>query len=404
MYKTGTNFEDMQEMNRALVIRLLRFKKIWSRTEIAQKTGLKKATITNIINDFLKLGLVKETGPLYGKKHRRIIGISLNDENYAVIGMRLSRNFFSVGLFDIAGIKYDYILDKIDPLLGPEIALEKIKATIKNLLKSSSLKKQVVGMGMAIPGPYFSHKGRIALMTEFPGWGEIAFEEEFKSEFDIPIYFEHDANAAAVSEWWYGEDNREIGTLIYIFITEGVGAGIIIDGNVYKGKLGTAGEIGHMTVNIKGPECECGNRGCLENYCSTVALIKETKEKLTKYPKSILHKDCSIEKLFLAFNKGDELAREVIINSAEYLGYGIVNIINSFNPDTVVIGGEIINAGAEFLDILKNNIKQHTLPEIYANTKIKFSFIKEDAVVLGSSAIATEKFFHSLINTKNSRS
>jgi len=389
--KKGTNLLDVQEMNRSLLIKLLRNNNVWTRAGLAKVTGLKRATISNIINDFLDWGLVNETGILYGEKNRRSIGISLSSDKYRVIGVRLSRNFFSIGLFDLAGVEYSYKVEKIDALAGPDIALKKIKKEITNLVEKNRQEKKIIGIGIAIPGPYFRNEGRIVLMTEFPGWDKISIKNELKKAFDIPVYFEHDANAAAIAEWWYGTHSRESGTLIFIFVTEGVGCGIVIDGNLYRGNLGTAGEIGHTTVKADGPKCECGNNGCLEHYCSTIALVREVKNGLINYPQSILNKDYSVNSIFSAFNSGDKLADKVIKEFLKFLGYGIVNVVNSFNPDLVIIGGEIIQGGPKLLEILKNAVKEHLLPEIYNSTILEFSSLKSDEVVLGSSLIAINK-------------
>lgn len=389
--KKGTNLLDVQEMNRSLLIKLLRNNNVWTRAGLAKATGLKRATISNIINDFLDWGLVNETGILYGEKNRRSIGISLSSDKYKVIGVRLSRNFFSIGLFDLAGVEYSYKVEKIDALAGPDIALKKIKKEITNLVEKNRQQNKIIGIGIAIPGPYFRNEGRIVLMTEFPGWDKISIKNELKKAFDIPVYFEHDANAAAIAEWWYGAHSRESGTLIFIFVTEGVGSGIVIDGNLYRGSLGIAGEIGHTTVKVDGPKCECGNNGCLEHYCSTIALLREVKNGLINYPQSILNKDYSVNSIFSAFNSGDKLADKVIKKFLKFLGYGIVNVVNSFNPDLVIIGGEIIQAGPKLLEILKNAVKEHLLPEIYNNTILEFSSLKGDEVVLGAGLIAINK-------------
>jgi len=389
--KKGTNLVDVQEMNRSLLIKLLRSNNVWTRAKLAKATGLKRATISNIINDFLDWGLVIETGILYGEKNRRSIGISFNSDKYRVIGIRLSRNFFSIGFFDLAGVEYSYKLEKIDALAGPDIVLKKIIKEVANLIEKNRQQNKVIGIGIAIPGPYFRNEGRIALMTEFPGWDKISIKNKLKKAFNIPVYFEHDANAAAIAEWWYGTHSRESGTLIFIFVTEGVGSGIVIDGNLYRGNLGIAGEIGHATVKADGPKCECGNNGCLEYYCSTIALLRKVKNELINYPDSILNKDYSLNSIFSAFDSGDELANKVIKEFSKFLGYGIVNVVNSFNPDTIIIGGEIIQGGSKLLEILKNAVKEHLLPEIYNNTILEFSSLESDEVVLGASLIAINK-------------
>ncbi len=388
--KEGTNLRDMQSMNRSLVIRLLRNKQNCSRAKLAKETGLRQATITNIINDFINWGLVVETGIINGEKGRRSIGISLNNKKFRSIGVRLSRNYFSIGLFDLLGTGYSIKEEYIDASAGPDAALKKMKKTINEYIRKNLDKVRILGIGISIPGPYIKSKGRIALMTEFPGWDKILIEGELKLTSKIPIYFEHDANTGALAEWWYGYSRRAKGTLVYILAGEGIGAGIVIDGNLYRGSLGIAGEIGHTSINFNGPVCKCGNRGCLEHYCSTISLVNEAKKELPDYPKSVLNKDLSKSSIFSALKEGDELAEKLVNNATRYLGFGVVNVINTYNPDTIVIGDELTQAGAKVLEIVRNSVRMHTLPDIYKSLHIKLSSLKNDPVLLGASFLALE--------------
>ena len=295
----GINLEEVQELNRALVVRSLRKARLCSRADLAKRTGLKQPTITRIISDFLEWGLVTERGIIEGKKGRRSIGISLNTELYKVIGVRLARKYFTVGLFDMFGSGEVIAQEPIEALEGSGKALGRIRVAVNQLIAASS-QFRILGVGVAIPGPFFRAEGRIALMTELPGWEQIALEQELLSYFRIPVYLEHDAHAAALAEWWLGPHSRETGTIVYVAAGQGVGAGIMIDGRLFRGSLGTAGEIGHMSVDCNGPFCECGNKGCLEHYCSSIALVREIKEAGIDYPESPLTRDFSFPSIVKA--------------------------------------------------------------------------------------------------------
>jgi N-acetylglucosamine repressor len=288
--KEGTNNEDIQEMNRSLLIRLLRQMSVCSRADLAKVTGLKRATITNIISDLMDWGLVKEVGIIDGKNGRRSIGITINSEIYKVIGVRLARKYFSVGLYDIAGKEYLNRTEEIKEPFSPDATLEKIKSIIKEFLEAEGTNK-FIAIGCAIPGPFFRNEGKMALITELPGWERILIQQELQSTFGLPVYLEHDANVGALAEWWLGLNRRKVGTLVYVAAGQGIGAGIVIDGKVYRGSLGIAGEIGHTSIAYDGPKCECGNNGCLTNYSSTLALMREIKKELPNYPQSILNKN-----------------------------------------------------------------------------------------------------------------
>lgn len=389
-HRKGTNLEDVQEMNRSLIIRLMRKMSVCSRADLAKATGLKQATITNIINDLMDWGLVKEVGIIGGEKGRRSIGIALNGEMYKVIGIRLARKYIYVGLYDITGTEYYVKTEKISILSGSAVALKKMKDMIKEVLKDEEGNK-VIGIGVALPGPFIRTEGRIALMTEFPGWENISIREELESEFGLPVYLEHDANAGALAEWWLGSNSIDKGVLVYITAGQGVGAGIIIDGRVLRGSLGIAGEIGHMSIAYDGPKCQCGNRGCLEHYCSTSVLVREAMNELPNYPESVLHKDCSLNSIFEAIKAGDELANKVFLKIARYLGLGIVNVVNAYNPDVIIIGDELSQSGLHLLNIVRKTVEEHVLPSIYKNLRIELSSFSNDPILVGAGALAVDK-------------
>lgn len=387
---SGKNLEDVQEMNRSLVIRLLHRMKLCSRADLAKKTGLKQATITNIISDLIKYGLVYETGIIEGEKGRRSIGISLNSTEYKVIGIRLARKYISIGLFDIGGTLYEVKEVPIDTVFGPEVAFQKMKDLIKDFITRVN-KGTVIGIGLGIPGPFYRSEGRIVLMTEFPGWERILIQDEIQSLFGMPVYVEHDANCGVLAEWWYGPHHRDHVTMIYIAAGQGIGAGVIIDGRLYRGSLGTAGEIGHMSIAYDGSKCQCGNSGCLEMYCSTIVLINEIRKELKNNPDSILNRECSMKTIAEAIKSGDKLAEKAVFKVAELLGVGLANIVNAYNPDVIIIGDDLIQVGQPLLDIVRKTVKERTLPDINKSLKIELSSFECDPVLIGASALAIER-------------
>jgi predicted NBD/HSP70 family sugar kinase len=374
-----------------MVIRLLRTNVLCSRADLAKLTGLKQATITNIINDLIRLNLVTETGLIDGQKGRRSIGITLNSDLYKVVAVRLARKYFSVGLFDLFGSEENIVHETIDVFESSGEALKRIKKVVTGLIEASSSRYRILGIGVAIPGPFFRIEGRIALMTEFPGWEQIAFEDEFRSGFSVPVFLEHDANAGVLAEWWLGRHSRETGTMVYVAAGQGVGAGIVIDGRLFRGALGIAGEIGHMSIEFDGPKCECGNKGCLEHYCSTIAVMRDVKSELVDYADSPLQKDHSIQAILREYRAGDPLAQKALRKAASYLGFGLVNIINTLNPDVIVIGDELAQAGTEFLELVQNTIKNHLLPSIYDSLRVELSSFEIDPIMVGVSTLVVEK-------------
>jgi len=389
--RKGTNFSDMQSMNRSLIIKLIREKQECSRAYLSKATGLKQPSITNIINDLIDFGLVKETGLISGEKGRRSIGLTLDSSKYKVVGVKLSREYFSLGIFDISGKEYEFKHIDIDVNEGADIVLDKIRIAIQKVFKKHK-SNSFIGIGLALPGPFFRNEGRIALMTNFPGWEKVFIKDKIQSYFDLPVFLEQDANAGALAEWWFGSNSINKRIMIYVAAGQGIGAGIIIDGQIIRGALGTAGEIGHMSINFNGPLCECGNHGCLEYYCSTKALLREINKKLENYPNTTLTKESSLQSVFDAIITGDQLATKAFEEVAHYLGLGLVNIINIFNPDMIVIGDELTQIGPQLLNIVNDTIAKHTLPSINEKIYIKTSSLIRDSALIGASAVVTNSF------------
>jgi N-acetylglucosamine repressor len=377
--KRGTNLEDVQEMNRSLVIRLMRRKPICSRAELTQASGLNQSTITNIINELISWGLVVETGVIDGKKGRRSIGIKLNCEPYKVIGARLSRKSISVALYDLEGIEYSKQQIPINMTGGSANAFNRMKELIAEMIHSNSV-GNVVAIGVVTPGPLFRDEGRIGLMTYFPGWEKINIREELMNDFALPVYIEHDAKAGALAQWWFGEPHQDHGVMIYIAAGQGVGAGIVVDGKVFRGSLGMAGEIGHMSIDYKGPQCECGNKGCLELYCSTSALLK-TLNKEHNSLKSVWKE--------LREDKGGA-TEEAVRQASWFLGFGLVNIVNTFNPDRIILGDELAEAGALLHETVKSVINQHVLPDVTRKLSIELASNDKDTMLIGSAIVAID--------------
>lgn len=385
--KYGSNTFTIKENNLSLIIRLLHKAKICSRADLAIASGLKQATITNIINELINLELVKEVGHIEGRLKRRSIGITLNTDKYRILGVRLNRNEISVGLFDIENQLLFKETAPITSMTTPKEAMLKMIDMLKKL-KNIANETNILAVGVALPGPFVARKGRIALMSGFPGWENIDIKEQLEKELSLPVFLEHDANCGALAEWICGETEHRDSMLI-VLVDAGVGSGIIANNQLYNGFTGTAGEIGHTSIDFSGPKCECGNRGCLELYCSTSALRQQYREESLTHDSEI--KDKSELEILLDVKNGDEFARKVFFKTATYLGIGLVNAINTLNPTVVVISGNIVVAGDFLLDVINSVLNKRLIKEIYENLEIKQSFFGVESAFYGSSALVLEE-------------
>lgn len=373
--KQGKNLEDVQEMNRSLVIRLMQKRLVCSRAELAQASGLNQSTITHIINEFMNWGLVVETGMIDGKKGRRSIGIKLNSEPYKIIGIRLARNSISVGVYDLEGSEYSCKKSTVNMMDGSLKGFNQMKKLISEAIQLNTSGK-VIAIGMAAPGPFIHNGGAVELMTSVPGWEKINIQEELMTAFGLPIYTGHDAKAGALAHWWFDEPRLDHGVMIYVAAGQGVGAGIVIDGRIYR----VAGEIGHMSIDYNGPACECGHKGCLEMYSSTPALLK------------MLDKEhSSLKSVWKDLKENDGNTEEAVRKAAWFLGFGLVNLVNMYNPDRIILGGELSAAGDIWLDTIREVMKENVLPAVSSRLSIELSSFEQDDILKGSATIAIDR-------------
>lgn len=385
--KQGTNHEDVQEMNRALVIRLIWERKICSRADLTRATGLKQSTITYIVNNLIEFGLVREIGLMDGVRGRRSIALEFRGDRHRVIAVKLSRKRILVGLYDAAGVESAVEERAIDALASPSDTIQEIIGMIKKQLESVDIRSSIIGIGFALPGPYISKEGRIALMTEFAGWEHVSIRNWLEAEFDLPVFIEHDANVGALAEWLYSHRDDSKGTLVYVAAGQGIGAGVVINGEIYAGSLGTAGEIGHTSINFDGPSCQCGNTGCLELYCSTLALAKRLRLACDQASITMLTADSSFNDVVAAYEQEDALASTLVQEAGRYLAIGLVNVVNNWNPDFIVIGDDMSQLGEPFLQHVRAEMKMKMLPSIAEHTRLQLSAFSRDSALVGAAAL-----------------
>ena len=396
MDKQGKNQDDLQKLNRALVMRLIHKLGICSRAEVAKRSGLTKASITGITQQLIDAGVVKEVGLIDGIKGRRSIGLTLCLEHYLCIGIRLTRKDVRGGLFDVAGEIYADEQRLIPLNSTPEDAMALMKDIIEKLLQKGDGRK-VLGIGLAVPGPVIYDEDKIAYMSAFPGWENISIKKELYEAFGIPVLLEHDAVCFALSEWW-DRDSQNYRLMVCVLVGQGVGAGIVDGGRPVRGALGCAGEIGHMTLDIRGPRCDCGNYGCMEKYASTLALEKRMAEALKTRPEHPLYgRAPGYREILKAVREGDELATELFTEAVTYLGYGIVNLINLLNPDIVVVTDSMAECDELMQKVLERTVESRVSGKILSRTKLVVKPSSEYLAMQAATSLIVDLFLSSPI-------
>ena len=370
----------ISENNRSRILQYLYHNGICSRAQIAKAIELTPAAITKITAKLLSQDVIEETGDMEGDKNRRSIGLNLNCAKYHVVGVKFARSLVQIAVFDLKCNKISLTdLPTVSEEHIPD-TVEQIRRTVRQLIADDP---HIVAVGMA---------GHTALVSSMQGWRQVNFIHEFSTAFDVPVFVEQDARAGALAQFLFNPELSE-GSLAYYLLGEGIGLGLIDDGRIFYGAHGTATEIGHVSVDVNSRPCDCGNVGCLERYCSAVAIHEELKTEGDIVPgcESMTHAQACAA-LFAKADAGDEAARQLVNKAARYIGFGCVTIINAFNPSHIVLGGIVSQAGQPLLDEVKAIVSEHTIPEVSSETTISLSALPTDATVTGAAAVAITNF------------
>lgn len=306
-----------------------------------------------------------------------------------VVGVDLGGTKISTAVADLNGVIKSKCVIPTEAIKGDMHVLNNIYNAIENAIKEAQITvEEVKAIGIGSPGPLDSEKGIIVTTPNLP-FKNFDIVNPIKEKFKVDTYLDNDANVAAIGEYMLGAG---IGTknMVYVTVSTGVGGGAILDGKIYRGATSNALEIGHTTVSIDGPICGCGNIGCLEAMSSGTAIAKRANEVLTSKLETSLRKYETVTsfEVFEEAKAGDVIANEIIDRAMMYLGVGIANIISSFDPEKVVIGGGVSKAGNVVFDKIQEVVNRRNFKIMADTCKIVPAGLGTDAGVIGAVALA----------------
>ncbi len=327
----------IRDINRQIVLNYVRERGPISRAEISYETALQRSTISLIVDELMRGGLLVE---VYGESTggRPPILLSLRTADAMAIGVDLGTIRTVVATSDLAG----RVLEQEEFPTAPqaEMAIAQIIKCTRRLIRKN--KGTIEGIGVSVPGLVDQQSGT-ALFIPYFNWRDLEISQEIRAATGLPVSADNDANAVALAELWFGRPEiREIRDFIFVLIEEGVGTGIVFDGQIYRGKSGAAGEFGHMTIGEGAPvACAAGSRGCWEAFASErAALARYAKLIAGSAPKDKIKFGELLDRAF----KGEENAQAALKETAHYLGIGIANLIQGLSPEAVIVGGPMVRA------------------------------------------------------------
>lgn len=380
--------------NKSLVLETIKNNSMISRADIAGVTGLNKGTVSSLVTELLGEQLICESGPGESSGGRRPVMLYFNHNAGYSVGIDLGVNYLLGILTDLQGNIFAEKKLFFHQLSYEEI-VTKLNEVIELLMNTAPESPYgVVGIGLGVPGTV-SNTGEILLAPNL-NWKNVHLQTVLEKKYNIPVTVENEANAGAYGEMTFGA-GKDSQNLIYVSAGIGIGTGIILGRNIYKGTNGFSGEMGHMTIQANGLKCRCGNEGCWELYASEQALLREA-EKVGFSPLS--SDKITLEDLILFAEDGNTEAVQLFAKIGNLLGVGINNIINTFNPDQIIIGNRLATSKKWIEASLKNRVDSHTLWFQHENLNMTFSELSTHSTALGAAAIAGERFLNVNIEKK----
>lgn len=304
-----------------------------------------------------------------------------------VVGVDLGGTKIYTALVDLEGKIIKEVVVKTEAEKGEEAVLEKLLNTIDEVLEGIN-KEEVRAIGVGSPGPLDIEKGLIVYTPNLP-FKNFKIVQPIKERYEIDTYLDNDANVATLSEYMFGAGMGSK-NMVFVTVSTGIGGGAILNGKLFRGSTSNALEIGHITVMQGGPRCGCGNTGCAEALASGTAIGKRAKEAVQSKVETSLknYETVTAKEVFIEAEKGDKVSQDILNNALSYLGITIANIANSFDPDKIVIGGGVSEAGRIVFDKIDEEMSKRALRNIYENCKIEKALLGSKAGVLGAAALA----------------
>lgn len=401
----GTNAETIYNQNRRLILKMIKDNEVITRKEIVEKTGLKGATITIIINEFLDSGIIKKIGLMEGSSGRRVMGFRFASEDYCLIAIRVSVSYIKVGIYDFNN-KNLYI-KKIffDTLRNINNTCDLIASEI-DAARSVLEGKTVIGVGVGVEGPYVIKEGYYKLWQPYSSEEYFDLGKVLAAKIRLPIIVNKANNFAVYNLWKKETKSNQLGIYVNINVSYTIECGVIINGEIVNGCSGTVGLLGNFPV-----ESKSGDVVTLNDVCSTGAVVKRVYEGLEEYPESSLQavKDnLNIRDVIKAFMNGDELGVKVFTEVGVHMGKVVATVTNLINPDYIFLGDEL-PLNTRMYKIIEEEARKYCNKSINFNLHMEnFNFersrdSKLDPCLLGASTYVADAFLQSMRFTGENR-
>lgn len=380
------SLESLRERNRRELLDALRRRGHASRAELARLTGLSRSTVSTLISDLQASGMVTEhrdADARVPQQGRPPTLLTLDRSAGLVLGIEFGHERVHVAIADLSRT---ILAERVHELDVDRSAAQALSAAVRltdEVVEAADVKRdRILAAGVALSGPVDFSAGAVHAGKILPGWAGVRPADELAARLSLDVHLDNDANLGALAEITLGAG---IGArdAIYIMLSDGVGAGLILGGELYRGTGGTAGELGHVLVDESGPICRCGNRGCLEMMAGGRAIIELLRPGHGD--------DLTLDEVIALVEQGDSGARRAIADAGRVLGRSVAVIVNAFNPELVIVGGKLSAAEDVLLDPLREAVHRYAIASAAAEARITRGVLGERAEVLGALELAARQ-------------
>ncbi|MCX5394513.1 ROK family protein [Streptomyces sp. NBC_00094] len=389
--------QDIRRLNRFEVLRrVYAGPGAMSRQDIAAATGLSFATVANLTAELLEAGVLVEAGHEDSSGGRPRARLAVNAERGALIGIDIAETSVHAELFDLA-LEVRHSVERPLPPgdVRPSDVVDVLADCVEELLRGAGVpRERVLGAGVSVPG-MVEREGGVSSFSPYWSWREVPLGALLDERLGLPLWLDNPLRASTVAELWFGA-GREADDLVVLTLRAGVGAGIAIGGQLYRGFTNSAGEWGHTCLALDGRLCTCGNRGCVEAYVSTRGIAQTWRELAPGDERATGTDDAAtVAALARAAAEQDPTAAAVIDRTGRYLGAAVANLVNLLNPRVLVLGNQVVDLlGERLLTATYEAVTRHALPLPHRAATLRRSAVPHNAVTRGAATFALEGFLN----------
>ena len=370
------------------LLRLLWEEQAISRAEIARRADLSRSTVSDAVTPLLASGLIVESGIGASRGGRRPIVLTFQDDAHVLVGIDIAFAEVRVVVTDLRGRLLAQRQTAHPVGADPVGTRTLLVAMVDEALADTGVPpSRLLGIGVALPSPVDPRQPARVHPLALPAWQGRHGLELLESRYGVPVFVDNDANLGALAERWWGAA-RGIDDFTYIKLATGVGSGHMIDGRIYRGGSGVAGEIGHLTIDPNGLPCNCGNRGCLGTYVGSEALVARARTLAPQVPGTrLLLETLTVTAIEEAALAGDPLAIQLMHEAAEVLGIAVAGVLNLLNPQVVILDGGLARLEEQLLQPLRETVMRRTFVSAVASASIRSSTLGTFGVALGAATL-----------------